>query len=57
MIYNEDIGKRFGIEKYAMFIIKSGKRQMTEGIELTNQEKVRMLGEKIQILGKIGNGN
>ena len=28
-----------GIEKCAMLIMKSGKRQMTEGIELLNQEK------------------
>ena len=34
----------FGIEKYAMLIKKSGKRQMTE--ELPNQEKIRTLGEK-----------
>ena len=26
--------------------MKSGKRQITEGIELPNQEKIRMLGEK-----------
>ena len=26
--------------------MKSGKRQMTEGIELPNQEKIRTLGEK-----------
>ena len=29
-----------------MFIMKSGKRQTTEGIELPNQESIRMLGEK-----------
>ena len=29
-----------------MLIMKSGKRQMTEGIELINQEKIRTLGEK-----------
>ena len=36
----------FGIEKYAMVIMKSGKRQMTDGVELPNQEKNRTLGEK-----------
>ena len=36
----------FGIEKCAMLIMKSRKRQMTEGIELANQEKIRTLGEK-----------
>ena len=35
-----------GIEKCAMLIMKSGKRYMTEGIELTNQEKIRKCGEK-----------
>ena len=38
-IYSEDIEKEFGIEKYAMLIMKSGK-QMTEGTELPNQEKI-----------------
>ena len=36
----------FGIEKLVMLIMKSGKKQMTEGIELLNQEKIRTLGEK-----------
>ena len=34
------------IEKCIMLIMKSGKRQMTEGIELTNPEKIWTLGEK-----------
>ena len=38
--------KTFGIEKRAMFIMKSRKRQITEGIELLNQERIRTLGEK-----------
>ena len=29
----------FGIEKCAVLIMKSGKRQTTEGIELQNQER------------------
>ena len=29
-----------------MLIMKSGKRHMTEGIELPNQEKIGMIGEK-----------
>ena len=37
-IYNDDIGIEYGIEKFAMLIIKSGKWQMMEGIELPNQE-------------------
>ena len=39
-IYNEDMVMEFGIEKCAMLIMKSGKLQMMEGIELPNQEKV-----------------
>ena len=34
----------FGIEKYAIRIIESGKRE-SEGIELSNQECIRTLGE------------
>ena len=45
-IYSDDIGMELGIEKCAMVIMKSGKRQITEGIELPNQEKVRKLREK-----------
>ena len=45
-IYNPDIGMEFGIEKYAMLIMKSDKRHMTEGTELSNQEKIRTLVEK-----------
>ena len=36
----------FGIEKCSMLIMRSRKRQMTEGIERPNQEKIRTLGEK-----------
>ena len=36
----------FGLEKWASLIMKSWKRQMVEGIELPNQEKIRKLGEK-----------
>ena len=46
MIYRDDIRMEFGREKCAMQIMKSRKRQMTEGIELPNQGKIRMLGEK-----------
>ena len=39
---------KFGIEKYAMLIRKRWKRHLTEGIELSKQEKEkkRTLGEK-----------
>ena len=36
----------FGIEKCAMIVTKSGKKHMTEGVELLNQEVIRTLGEK-----------
>ena len=38
--YIQDIGMEFGIEKWAMLIMRSGKRQMMEGIELPNHEKL-----------------
>ena len=36
----------FFIEKSAMLIMKSGKIETAEGIELQNQESIRMFGEK-----------
>ena len=45
-IYSQNKGVEFGIEKCAMLVMKSGKQYMTEGIELPNQEKIEMLGEK-----------
>ena len=35
-----------GIEKCAMLVMKSGKQHMTEGVDLSNQRKLRTLGEK-----------
>ena len=45
-IYSQNIGMEFGIEKYAMLIMKSRKRPITDGMELPNQEKIRTLGKK-----------
>ena len=45
-IYSPDIGMGFGIKKCAMLMMRSGKRHMTERIELPNQEKFRTFGEK-----------
>ena len=45
-IYSQDIGMEFGIEKLTMLIMRSEKQQIIEGIELPNQERIRMLGEK-----------
>ena len=36
---------KFGIEKCIMNLMKSGKRHLTEGKELPNQDKIRTLGE------------
>ena len=36
----------FGIKKCAMLVIKSGKRHLTNGKELPNQDKIRTLGKK-----------
>ena len=36
----------FGIEKYAMLVMKSGKREIMEWIELSNQERIRTLEEQ-----------
>ena len=35
-IYSQDIGMETGIEKCAMFVMKSGKRHLTDGMELPN---------------------
>ena len=37
---------KFGIEKCTLQIMRSVKRQMTEGTELPNQEKIRTLREQ-----------
>ena len=44
-IYSQDIGMGFGVEKCALLVMKSGKRYLTDGIELANQDKIRTLGE------------
>ena len=36
----------FGIEKCAMLIMKSGKSESVEGIELPNQERIKTFGRK-----------
>ena len=38
-IYSQDIGMELGI------VMKSGKRHMTDGMELLNQDKIRTLEE------------
>ena len=44
-IYIQGIGMEFGIEKCAMLVMKSGKRRMTDGMELPNHDKIRTVGE------------
>ena len=44
-IYSQYIVMEFGIEKCAMLVMKSGKRLMTEVVELPN-EVIRTFGEK-----------
>ena len=44
-IYSQDIGMELGIEKCALLVMKSGKRYLTDRIELPNQDKIRTLAE------------
>ena len=37
---------KVGLEKCTLLIIRHGKCKMLEGIELPNQEKIRMFGKK-----------
>ena len=45
-IYSQEIGMEFGIEKCAMLVMKSGKRHLTDRMELPNLDKIRTPGEK-----------
>ena len=45
-IYSQGIGMESGIEKCARLGMKSGKRHLTDRIELLNQDKIRTLREK-----------
>ena len=45
-IYSQNIGMEFGLEKAALLVMKSGKRHMTDGMKLPNQDKIRTFGEK-----------
>ena len=45
-IYCQDIGMEFGIEKCAMLVMESGKRYLTKGMGLPNQDKITTLREK-----------
>ena len=45
-IYTRDTEMEFGIEKCVMLVMKSGKRHLSDGIEIPYQYKIRTLGEK-----------
>ena len=45
LIYSQDIGMKFGREKCAILVMKSGKQHMTDRMELPNQDKIRTLAE------------
>ena len=45
-IHSQDLGMEFGIEKCAKLVMKSGKRHLTDGMELPSQDKIRTLGKK-----------
>ena len=42
-IYSQDIGMEFGLEKCAMLVMKTGKRHMTDGMELPNHDRIKTL--------------
>ena len=44
-IYIQDIRMEFAIENCAMLVMKSGKRYLPDGMELSNQDKIRTLKE------------
>ena len=44
-IYSQDIGMEFDIEKCAMLVMKSGKRHITDGMEVPNRDRIRTLEE------------
>ena len=44
-IYSREIGMEFGIEKCAMLVMRSGKRQLTDGMELPKKDKKKTVAE------------
>ena len=44
-IYSQDIGMGFGVENWAIQVMKSDKVHMTDGMELPSHEKIRTLWE------------
>ena len=52
-IHSQDIGMEFCIEKGAMLVMKTGKRHLSDRIELPNHDKIRTLEETDTIKLKI----
>ena len=44
-VLSQDIDMEFGIRKYGVIIMNTGKVQSTDGIELANGEKIREIEE------------
>ena len=44
-MYSQDKGMEISTEKWDMLMMKSGERETTEIIELSNQERIRRFGE------------
>ena len=44
-IYSQDLGKECDREKSAILLMKSGKQQLTAGMELPNQDKIKTHAE------------
>ena len=44
-ICSRDIGMEFGIQKCAMLVMKSNKRQLTDGMQLPNEDKIKTFAE------------
>ena len=44
-VYSQDKGMKYGTEKCAMYVLKSSKRQIADGMERLNQDKIKTFGE------------
>ena len=45
-IYSQNNEMKFRIEICTVLVMKIDKRHLTDGMEMSNQEKIKMLGEK-----------
>ena len=46
-LFSSDIGMNFGIEKFAMMVMKRGKLDKSEGIRLSDGRIIRSIGDDI----------